>query len=431
MTIHVVQPGETITSIANQYDVTPERLITDNELPNPENLVVGQSIVVQHAEIIHTVEEGDSLYNIAETYGVTPNQILQNNPSIGELGYLVPGETIVIKFAEIDEKNKLGNIIIGGYAYPFIDRAVLRKTLPFLTYLYLFAYGFTPTGDLIPIDDEELIELARSYSVGPILVLAPMTPEGNFSNELAHTIFTNQEAQNRLIDNLIATMKAKNYVGMDVDFEFVLPEDKDSFIQFIRNLKNRLEPEGLSLMVALAPKVSAEQAGLLYQAHDYPTIGAIADRVLLMTYEWGFTFGPPMATAPLASVRRVLEYGITEIDNNKILMGIPNYAYDWPLPFIRGQSAAESISNVEAIERAAQNRVTIQFDEEAQAPFYYYTNPQGIAHVVWFDDARSMEAKHRLINEYQLSGSGVWQIMNFFPQMWLVVNSLYNVQKVL
>lgn len=431
MTIHVVQPGETITSIANQYDVTPERLITDNELPNPENLVVGQSIVVQHAEIIHTVEEGDSLYNIAETYGVTPNQILQNNPSIGELGYLVPGETIVIKFAEIDEKNKLGNIIIGGYAYPFIDRAVLRKTLPFLTYLYLFAYGFTPTGDLIPIDDEELIELARSYSVGPILVLAPMTPEGNFSNELAHTIFTNQEAQNRLIDNLIATMKAKNYVGMDVDFEFVLPEDKDSFIQFIRNLKNRLEPEGLSLMVALAPKVSAEQAGLLYQAHDYPTIGAIADRVLLMTYEWGFTFGPPMATAPLASVRRVLEYGITEIDNKKILMGIPNYAYDWPLPFIRGQSAAESISNVEAIERAAQNRVTIQFDEEAQAPFYYYTNPQGIAHVVWFDDARSMEAKHRLINEYQLSGSGVWQIMNFFPQMWLVVNSLYNVQKVL
>lgn len=431
MTIHVVQPGETITSIANQYDVTPERLITDNELPNPENLVVGQSIVVQHAEIIHTVEEGDSLYNIAETYGVTPNQILQNNPSIGELGYLVPGETIVIKFAEIDERNKLGNIIIGGYAYPFINRAVLRKTLPFLTYLYLFAYGFTPTGELIPIDDEELIELARNYSVGPILVLAPMTPEGNFSNELAHTIFTNQEAQNRLIDNLISTMKAKNYVGMDVDFEFVLPEDKDSFIQFIRNLKNRLEPEGLSLMVALAPKVSAEQAGLLYQAHDYPAIGAIADRVLLMTYEWGFTFGPPMATAPLASVRRVLEYGITEIDNNKILMGMPNYAYDWPLPFIRGQSAAESISNVEAVERAALNRVTIQFDEEAQAPFYYYTNPQGIAHVVWFDDARSMEAKHRLINEYELSGSGVWQIMNFFPQMWLVVNSLYNVQKVL
>lgn len=431
MTIHVVQPGETITSIANQYDVTPERLITDNELPNPENLLVGQSIVVQHAEVIHTVEEGDSLYGIAEAYGVTPNQILQNNPRIGELGYLVPGQTIVIKFAEVDERNKLGNIVIGGYAYQFIDHAVLRKTLPFLTYLYLFAYGFTPTGELIPIDDEELIATARDYGVGPILVLAPMTPEGNFSNELAHSMFTNPEVQNRLIDNLVSTMKAKNYVGMDVDFEFVLPGDKDLFIQFIRNLKNRLEPEGLSLMVALAPKVSAEQAGLLYEAHDYPSIGAIADRVLLMTYEWGYTYGPPMATAPIPSIRRVLEYGISEIDNNKILMGIPNYAYDWKLPFIKGQTAAETLSNVEAIKRAVQYGATILFDEEAQAPFYYYTDTEGVAHVVWFDDARSMEAKFRLINEYQLSGAGIWQIMNFFPQMWLVVNSLYNVQKVL
>nr|WP_308743524.1 glycosyl hydrolase family 18 protein [uncultured Anaerocolumna sp.] len=138
-----------------------------------------------------------------------------------------------------------------------------------------------------------------------------------------------------------------------------------------------------------------------------------------------------MATAPIPSIRRVLEYGITEIDNNKILMGIPNYAYDWKLPFIKGQSAAQTISNVEAIERAVQYGATILFDEVAQTPFFYYTDSEGVAHVVWFDDARSMEAKFRLINEYQLSGAGVWQIMNFFPQMWLVVNSLYNVQKIL
>lgn len=431
MTIHVVQSGETIESIANQYNVTPERLITDNELPNPDNLVVGQSIVVQHAEVVHTVKEGDTLYGIAETYGVTPNQILQNNPRIGEVGYLVPGETIVIKFTEVDEKNKLGDIIVSGYAYPFIEHDVLRKTLPFLSYLYLFAYGFTPTGDLIPIDDEELIAIARNYGVGPVLVLAPRDAEGKFNNVIAHTIFTDLEAQNRLIDNLIATMKEKNYVGMDVDFEYIFPEDKDGFIQFLQNLKNRLEPEGLTLAVALAPKTSGEQVGLLYEAHDYPAIGAIADRVLLMTYEWGYKFGPPMATSPLPEVRRVLEYGVSVIDNDKILMGVPNYAYDWPLPFIEGQTSAETISNMEAIERAAQHGVTIEFDEEAQAPFYYYTDSEGTNHVVWFDDARSMEAKHRLINEFKLGGSGVWQIMKFFPQLWMVVNSLFNVKKVL
>ncbi len=137
-----------------------------------------------------------------------------------------------------------------------------------------------------------------------------------------------------------------------------------------------------------------------------------------------------MATSPLASVRRVLEYGVSVIDPDKILMGMPNYAYDWPLPFIRNVTKAESISNVQAIERAVEHGVTIQFDEQSQSPFYYYTDDQGAAHVVWFDDARSMNAKYRLIPEYNLRGAGIWQIMNFFPQSWLVVNQLFTVDKV-
>ena len=183
-------------------------------------------------------------------------------------------------------------------------------------------------------------------------------------------------------------------------------------------------------MAALAPKTSADQPGLLYEAHDYERIGQIVDYVLIMTYEWGYMFGPPMATGPVSSIRQVLEYAVSAIDPNKVLMGIPNYAYDWPLPFIQGQTQAEALSNVEAIERAANYNVTIEFDQQAEAPFYYYTNEDGIAHVVWFDDARSMDAKFRLVDEYNLAGVGYWQIMNFFPQSWIVADTLYNILKV-
>ena len=69
-------------------------------------------------------------------------------------------------------------------------------------------------------------------------------------------------------------------------------------------------------------------------------IGGIADSVLLMTYEWGYTYGPPMAVAPINHVRRVAEYGASVIDPEKIQMGIPNYGYDWPLPFVQGQTRA-------------------------------------------------------------------------------------------
>lgn len=426
MIIHVVERGQTLTTIAEEYGVTPERLIIDNELPNPENLVVGQSIIVRIPTEVHTVAMGDTLTSIAETYDVTPKEILRNNPWVAGQEVLNPGETIVIAF---EEEPPLGTALINGYAYPFINRTVHQKTLPFLTYQSLFTYGFTPEGDLVPIEDEELIAAGYAEGVPPIMMLAPMTPEQEFNSQIAHDMFVNQEGQNRLIDNIVANMQEKGYVGLDIDFEFILPEDKELFISFIANVKNRLEPLGFLTLVALAPKTSGEMTGLLYEAHDYPRIGAIADIVLLMTYEWGYLFGPPMATAPLNNVRRVLEYGVSVIPREKILMGIPNYAYDWALPFVMGESMAEALSNQEAIARAAQYGVTIQFDETAQAPFYFYTDEQGVEHVVWFDDARSMNAKLRLISELQLRGAGVWQIMNFFPALWMLVNELFIIEQ--
>jgi len=427
MTIHVVQAGDTLSSIAEQYGVTPERITIENELPNPDNLIIGQSIGIRIPDVSHTVVEGDTLFEIAQTYDVEPNQILQNNPQIAATEGLTPGDVLVITYAQ---EEIIDSIVINGYAYPFIDRTILRKSLPFLTFLAIFNYGFTATGELIPIEDEELITIAQEFGVAPILVLAPMDAEGAFNSQIAHDMFVNPTGQTTLINNLVTTMQAKGYRGIDIDFEFVLPEDKENFLNFITAVNMRLNQEGLLTFVALAPKTSGEMTGLLYEAHDYPTIGAVADKVLLMTYEWGYTFGPPMATAPLNNVRRVLEYGVSVIDPDKILMGIPNYAYDWPLPFVRGETAAESIGNQEAIERAVQFGVSaIQFDEAAQAPFYNYTDANGVEHVVWFDDVRSMDAKFRLIPELGLNGAGVWQIMRYFPGMWMVVDSLFTVEK--
>ena len=427
MTIHIVKEGDTINSIAQQYGVTPERIILENELPNPQKLVIGQSIGIRIPNVSHTVVAGDTLYSIAQQYNVDANQILQNNPQVAAKETLTPGEVLVITYAQ---EQVIDTVLLNGYAYPFIDRTVLRKTLPFLTYLSLFTYGFTPAGVLIPIDDSELIALAKEFGVGAIMMLAPMNAAGTFDSQIAHSMFTNPAGQTVLINNIVTNMKAKGYSGLDIDFEFILPEDKAAFLNFITALNTRLDAEGLLTFVALAPKTSGAMTGLLYEAHDYPTIGAVADYILLMTYEWGYTFGPPMATAPINNMSTVLQYGVSVIDPNKILMGIANYAYDWPLPFVKGKTAAESISNQEAIERAARYGVNIQFDETAASPFFNYTDAQGVEHVVWFDDVRSMNAKLRLIPEFKLHGGGIWQIMNFFPGLWLVVGSLFKVEKV-
>lgn len=175
-------------------------------------------------------------------------------------------------------------------------------------------------------------------------------------------------------------------------------------------------------------KISASQKGILYEGKDYRALGAAADHVLLMTYEWGYTYGPPMAVAPLDQVRRVVEYALTEIPAEKINLGIPNYGYDWPLPFEQGVTKARNISNLEAVKIAVDYGVPIQFDETAQSPFFTYET-QNIRHEVWFEDVRSYQAKFELIKEFGLRGAGYWQIMRLFRANWLLLDDQFYISK--
>lgn len=427
MEIYVVQPGDTIESIAARYQVSPYRLIQQNELTDPDNLVVGQTLVILFPEIVYTVQEGDTLYGIADAFDISIVELYQNNPQLVTEEQLYPGEELIIKY----QVDKLRSISVLGYAYPYIDRQVLRKTLPYLTYLSIFTHGFTADGGLISINDQEVINIALDYGVAPLMVLAPLDEAGNFSNQRASELLNNPEAQEVLIQNVLGALYEKGYQGVDLDFEYIFAEDKEKYVNFINNLRKRLNAEGYIVNTDLAPKVRADQPGLLYEGIDYGAIGAASNYVLVMTYEWGYTYGPPMAVSPILNVRQVLDYAVTEIEPYKIFMGVNNYGYDWPLPYERGITAASTIGNVEAVDLARERRVDIQYDEVSQAPFYYYTADDGVEHVVWFEDARSMAARLRLIAEYDLNGAGYWNVMKFFPQNWLVLISLYYIRKVI
>jgi len=234
--------------------------------------------------------------------------------------------------------------------------------------------------------------------------------------------------RNGLVTNLLAVIEEKGYRGLDVDFEFLDAGDAQPYAQFISRLREALAPMGLPVIVALAPKVFAAQPGRLYEGHNYGLLSQAADFVLLMTYEWGYTYGPPMAVAPIRNVRQVVDYALTEMPPEKIYLGIPNYGYDWPLPFRQG-SRATSISNQYAVELAARNNVAIRYDERAQAPWFRYVDGNGREHEVWFEDARSIRAKLALAREYGLYGVGYWNLMRPFPQNWVVLNALYNIRE--
>lgn len=425
MVIHVVKAGETLYSLSLEYGVPVSLLALDNALEVPERLVPGQALVIRFPELIHTVRPGETLTSIARKYGVTLRQLYQNNMVLEGRPKIWPGQTLVISYYQ-EPGMEIG---VNAYAYPYIDHTLLTTTLPFLTYLTPFTYGFTPTGSIVPLDDAQLLAAARYARVAPLMHLSTLTQEGGFSNELAHIVLNDQAVQARLIENILMTLQEKGYRGLDVDFEYVFPEDAIPYADFLSALTGRLNPLGYPVIAALAPKTSDTQRGALYEGHNFAAIGAAVNQVLLMTYEWGYTYGPPMAVAPLPNVRQVVEYALTEIPAGKIWLGIPNYGYDWPLPYVRGSTKATSISSQQAVALARRYRADIQYDERAQAPWFRYTDESGVIHEVWFEDARSIEAKLALIPEYRLTGAGYWNLMRNFPQNWLVLSSLYKIRQ--
>ena len=428
LTIYVVKPGDSIYSIAKSIGVTPENLIAANKLKNPSQLVVGQALVTPQAETLsYKVAAGDTIYSLARKYGVSQNSIFSANPSIGPTGRLYPGQTIIIPQAATE---KLGTIEVNGYIFPGSNEQIVRNELPLLTYLSIFGYKTSADGNLSTINDDKWITLARQNHVAPIMVVTNIQPSNGFSSDIAHSVLTNEQARQNLINSITSTLKAKNYHGLNIDFEYIIPEDRESYNSFLKEITQKLNPLGYIVLTALAPKRSAAQRGLLYEAHDYPFHGATANRVILMTYEWGYLAGPPQAVAPLNEVERILDYAVSVIPSNKILMGIPNYGYDWTLPYVRGTKAV-TFSNIEAVNRAFNNNVYIRYDAAARSPYYNYYDAQKRQHIVWFEDARSIREKLLLVNHYKLAGISYWTADLPFPQNYFVLNSMYNVKKVI
>lgn len=375
---------------------------------------------------IYVVTPGDTVNGIARAYGVPAGTVIYDNQLIPPY-QLAVGQALLINTG-LSERNI--TIKSNGYAYPFISNWVLNNTLPFLSELSVFSYGFTTTGELIPpiLDDTFMIEAAINTSTLPILTLTPFGANGNFDNTLISAIVNDPASRDNLITNLIIVMQEKAFRGLDIDFEYIKMEDRDAFTEFVRVCTERMHQVGFQVSVALAPKTSAMQKGLLYEGKDYRALGEIADHVLIMTYEWGYTYGPPMAVAPLNMVRNVIEYAVSEIEPSKISMGIPNYGYDWALPYERGVTRAQTIGNVEAVRIAINRGVEIKYDEVAQTPYFNYDSG-GITHEVWFEDVRSLQQKFNLIKEFGLRGPGYWQIMQLFLANWLLLEDNFFISK--
>lgn len=422
MFIHVVQKGEVLWEIADYYKVDINSIVEANALPDPSKLLVGQSLIIPTSDNIYVVKKGDTLWKIAQSYGIPIQDIIRENQLTSQDDLYV-SQTLRIPARPRPE------IEVNGFTYILGQDAVpvVSEIGDLLTYLSPFAYLVQEDGSLVPIADEAAIGEAIAHGVVPMMSIVNFTV--NIAGEnVANKVLNNPNVVNTLQNNIINVMRDKGYQGLNVDFEYVLPEDREAYNSFLESTVEKLHNEGYFVSTALAPKLSAEQRGLLYEAHDYEAHGRIADFVVLMTYEWGWRGGQPRAISPINEIEKVLDYAVSVIPRDKILMGFQIYARDWTLPFAPGQEA-DTISVEEAMNIAYAHNAQIQYDYLAQSPFFRYSDNEGNAHEVWFEDARSAQAKFDTVKEYGLRGLSYWGLGYPFTQNWVLLKDNFEIKK--
>lgn len=426
MTIHVVQSGETIFSISELYKIPVDRLIIENGITNPNNLAIGQTIVIVQPKILYTVQAGDSLDSIAKQYNVSPMEILRNNPYLSDREYIYTGEIIVIEY----QTNKTRAIATSGYIFPYVDTSVLTKTLPFLSYLTIFNYRATGEGEIITnADDTELVQLAISYDVAPMMFVSTITEEGVTNHEVNLKILNNPSIQDRLIEGYLQILKKKGYYGINIYLEEISLDNIDSISVYLKKASEIFHSEGYRIVITITPIKSIDDTDFSFDKLDYSKITEYVDGIIFASYDWARTFGYPNSIFPINVLNELLNYAVSIIPSEKIFLGLTTVGYEWTLPYVPGATEATVITNNSAIRIAANNNIPIQFNESYQSPYLYYLDGDAISHVVWFKDARSFDARAALVGEYDLQGLSLWTIMIFDAQMWLIINNRYYIEK--
>jgi spore germination protein len=427
MQIHVVEPGQTLFTIAQRYSVPPDLLTRSNELTAPGQLVVGQTIVIPIQGSYYWVQPGDSLFTIARRFGTSAQALASINGipiarplQVGFRLYIPEPPKRRAEFNAYLEPSSEGVV-------PALSQEA-RKVGANLTYMAPFSFQIQRDATLKPPLLDQFPDIAKENGVTLMMVVTNLE-NGQFSPELGELILNNLDIQNKLLDNVIATAKQYGFRDIHFDIEHLRPVDREAYNRFLRRAAERIHKEGYLMSTALAPKTSAAQQGEWYTAHDYKAHGQISDFVIIMTYEWGYSGGPAMPVSPIGPVRQVLEYAITEMPANKIMMGQNMYGYDWTLPYVPGGKYAHALSPQDAIDLAREQNVAIEYDSKAQAPHFNYRDQEGKDHVVWFEDARSIQAKFNLLKELGLRGVSYWKLGLPFPQNWLLIQDNFQVVK--
>lgn len=288
----------------------------------------------------------------------------------------------------------------------------LRRHAGEITEIIPFWFGITQSGGLVDQSDPEALAVARTYNL-PVLAIVHNYASPQYG-PLVHQVLTNSSVRQALVENILAMLERYGFAGVNIDFEFVPPEDRPFLTAFMEELGARLSAAGYRTTISLPAELEDNPRHPFSGAFSYPDLAAPSDQVYILAYDEHFATPGPIAS--IGFVERVLSYALSVIPLSKIKLGIPVYGYDWP----ETGGIPRTLSYGQAIALAKRTGADVRYDPTAQELTFRYVE-NGVRHIVWFEDAKSFAAKLGLARRLGLPGIGVWRLGLEDPAVWDVL----------
>ncbi|MGG3466287.1 glycosyl hydrolase family 18 protein [Neobacillus pocheonensis] len=414
--IHEVKPGDSLTKISNQYKVDEENLAKLNGLAKNTQLVLGQAMMIPGSTYI--VQQGESIWEIANRHAISEIALMRQNHLKSRV--IAPGQKL-----SIPRPRKI-NIWTGTYFVPKDKNSnawMLNNYKKTLTSIFVFEYRSDEQGNIIETPENQAHKIAWKDNLPPFATLTNLSEKG-FDPNLTHQLISTPWLRQKFVNNIYSLLDSHDYKGVVIDFEQVKTKDRANLNQFIKELASKLHPAGMEVLMAVPPK-EGDQIPSYSAGYDYRTLGKYLDKMFLMTYDWHWPGGPSGPIAPIDRVKATLNYAVSVVDKSKLMLGIPQYAYDWVVGTNKRSGSAYSTQH--AIDLYTGYQSPVHYNESAAAPWFRYVDNKGNLHEVWFEDPRSLLVKFRLVRQYGLAGMGCWHLGLTMPQTEKMLLEEFNV----
>lgn len=273
-----------------------------------------------------------------------------------------------------------------------------------------FAYQLQPDGQFIGQVNKQVLQEAIEQGTAPLILFH------NFNGKIfdplpLRSVLSSTASQRNCIRHMI-NLLPPNVAGVHVDFEGVEAPYRIPFLTFLESLKATLHDRGLLLTIAIPAKRSEWEA----PGYDFAGIGRLCDSITIMTYDEHYSGGSPGPIASLPWMTQALDYAIRYIPNEKILLGIPVYGYDWsnePTRLVPMRDIPELVS---------QTNARILWSDQAVEPYFYYWRGRA-RHTVWYENELSAKIRLGFVKSYRLRGIAIWRLGYETTRFWQEVSN--------